>query len=134
MKKDIIIPPVVGVQVAVARKLNLLNEYEWSVHLINRNQQKISNIMVTSSGYGSSDTEEIKTSTLRHFFEVLDANSSLQIELITPEVFKLSNEYWVSYWLNDQLFDKRFVFVPDSISDKNIIEITALGLEGVLHE
>jgi hypothetical protein len=134
VKKDIIIPPVVGVQVAVARKLNLINEYEWSVHLINRNQQKISNIMVTSSGYGSSDTEEIKTSTLRHFFEVLDANSSLQIELITPEVFKLSNEYWVSYWLNDQLFDKRFVFVPDSISDKNIIEITALGLEGVLHE
>lgn len=134
MKKDIIIPPVVGVQVAVARKLNLINEYEWSVHLINRNQQKISNIMVTSSGYGSSDTEEIKTSTLRHFFEVLDANSSLQIELITPEVFKLSNEYWVSYWQNDQLYDKRFVFVPDSISDKNIIEITALGLEGVLHE
>lgn len=134
MKKDIIIPPVVGVQVAVARKLNLINEFEWSVHLINRNHQKISNIMVTSSGYGSADTEEIKTSTLRHFFEVLDANSSLQIELITPEVFKLSNEYWVSYWLNDQLFDKRFVFVPDSISDKNIIEITALGLEGVLHE
>jgi hypothetical protein len=134
VKKDIIIPPVVGVQVAVARKLNLINEYEWSVHLINRNQQKISNIMVTSSGYGSFDTEEIKTSTLRHFFEVLDANSSLQIELITPEVFKLSNEYWVSYWQNDQLFDKRFVFVPDSISDKNIIEITALGLEGVLHE
>lgn len=134
MKKDIQIPNVVGVEVAIARKNTLLNEYEWAVHLINRNKVQIKNIMVTSSGYGTVDNQEIKTSTLRHFFETLEPQSCLQIELIEPEVFKINNEFWISYWLNDQLFDKRFVFVPDSISEKNMLNITILGLEGVLHE
>jgi hypothetical protein len=49
-----------------------------------------------------------------------------------PDVFGLSNEYWVSFWVNDVMYDKRFVFPAESISDKNMILIKPLGLKGVL--
>jgi len=39
----------------------------------------------------------------------------------------------VSYYLGNQIYDKRFVFVPDSICDENVISIKELGMEGVLH-
>ena len=50
-----------------------------------------------------------------------------------PDVFHLNNEYWVSYFIGKQIFDKKFIFVPDSIIEKNIVTIPALGLEGILH-
>ncbi len=55
------------------------------------------------------------------------------IEPIDPGVFHLNNEYWVSYYIGSQIFDKRFVFVPDSIREENISFIKELEMEGVLH-
>jgi hypothetical protein len=59
-------------------------------------------------------------------------NEAAKIEPIMPDVFGLSNEYWVSFWVNDVMYDKRFVFPAESISDKNMILIKPLGLKGVL--
>ena len=36
--------------------------------------------------------------------------------------------------IGDQIFDKKFIFVPDSIVDENLISVPTLGLEGILHE
>jgi hypothetical protein len=55
------------------------------------------------------------------------------IEPIDPAVFHLNNEYWVSYYVGRQIFDKRFVFVPDTICEGNISFIKELEMEGVLH-
>jgi hypothetical protein len=76
--------------------------------------------------------EKIRTSTLRHTIEILLPNEAAKIEPIMPDVFGLSNEYWVSFWVNDVMYDKRFVFPAESISDKNMILIKPLGLKGVL--
>ena len=54
--------------------------------------------------------------------------------MIDPEVFHLNNEYWVSYFIDNQVFDKKFIFVPDSIREENLILIDLLNLEGILHE
>jgi hypothetical protein len=54
--------------------------------------------------------------------------------MITPDVFHLNNEYWVSYYIGTQLYDKKYVFVPETIQDENLIPIEGLNLEGVLHE
>ncbi len=43
------------------------------------------------------------------------------------------NQYWVSYYRGQQIFDKKFIFVPDSIVPANLIPIALLGREGVLH-
>jgi hypothetical protein len=134
MKKDIPFLPVEGVKIAVARHLNELNQAEWRVYLINRNRQPITNVFVTSKGYGEKDAVQQKTSTLRHFFAEVPAGTHHLIEPIDPALFHLTNEYWVSYFIGGQVYDKKFLFVPDSITETNLIPIQNLGLEGVLHE
>lgn len=134
MKKDINFFPVEGVQIAIARKQNNIGSYDWQVFLINKNDVPIKTVFVTSKGYGQKNEEEQKTSTLRHFFvEVLPGTHEV-VETIMPDVFHLNNEYWVSYFIGEQIFDKKFIFVPDSIVEENLITIPALKLEGILHE
>lgn len=133
MKKDIAFLPVEGIQVVVARKLNELNQYDWQVFLINQNQQPIENVFVTSRGYGEKDGEEQKTATLRHYFANLQPGQYEVVETIMPDVFHLNNEYWVSYFIGSQIYDKKFIFVPDSITESHLVNVPALGLEGILH-
>ncbi|GAB4002210.1 hypothetical protein GCM10028807_60360 [Spirosoma daeguense] len=134
MKKDIQFLPVEGVQVVIARKENLTEGYDWQVFLINQNDVTITNVFVTSKGYGQKGDEEQQTSTLRHFFAEVAPASYEVVETIMPDVFHLNNEYWVSYFMGDQIFDKKFIFVPDSIVDENLVRIPFLGLEGILHD
>ncbi|WP_247237533.1 hypothetical protein [Telluribacter sp. SYSU D00476] len=137
MKKDIEFLPVEGIQVAIVRNINELNQPEWHVVLLNRNEVVINNVFVTSKGYSNTESgtdSEQRTSTLRHFFAEIQPNDHVVVEPIMPDVFHLNNEYWVSYFIGSQIYDKKFIFVPDSIVEDNIIEIAPLGLEGVLHE
>lgn len=134
MKKDINFLPVEGVQVVIARKKNELDGYDWQVFVINQNDVAITNVFVTSKGYGQKNDEEQKTSTLRHFFTEVKPGGHEVVETIMPDVFHLNNEYWVSYFIGGQIFDKKFIFVPDSIVEENLVTIPALGLEGILHD
>ena len=133
MKKDINFLPVEGVQVAIARQENELGQYDWRVFILNQNDAPITNVFVTSKGYGLKDTEEQKTSTLRHFFAEIKPGGHEIVETIMPDVFHLNNEYWVSYFIGNQIFDKKFIFVPDSIIEGNLATVPLLGLEGILH-
>ncbi|ELR73705.1 hypothetical protein C900_02109 [Fulvivirga imtechensis AK7] len=133
MKKDIKIPKVENVTLAVACTINKLNQEEWSVHLINRNEYDIENTLVSSTGYGEQDGEQQKTSTLRHFLETVPARSSILIEPITADIFHLNNEFWVSYYVDGRIYDKKFIFLPDTIKEENLIYIKELDTKGVLH-
>jgi hypothetical protein len=133
MIKDIQIPEVKNVTLAVARKKNIGEKDEWKVYLINNNEHPIENTLVASKGYGEKDGEQQRTSILRHFLETVPGKSTALIEPIDPALFHLNNEYWVSYYIGHQIFDKRFVFVPDAIREDNISFIRELNMEGVLH-
>jgi len=133
MKKDIEIPEVKNVTLAVVREKNILNLDEWKVYLINNNEFEIENTLVVSRGYGEKDGEEQRTSVLRHFLQTVPAKSTMLIEPIDSKVLHLNNEYWVSYYIGSQIYDKRFVFVPDSICIENLVFIQVLEKEGVLH-
>ena len=133
MKKDIEIPEVKNVTLAVVREKNNLLQDDWRVYLINNNDFAIENTLVASRGYGEKNGEEQRTSTLRHFLETVPAKSSTVVEPIDPKVFHLNNEYWVSYYIGSQIYDKRFVFVPDTICSENLVFIQELEKEGVLH-
>jgi hypothetical protein len=132
MIKDIKIPAVQNVTLAVAKE-GLPGLEEWKVYLINNNDFEIENTLVASQGYGESEGERQRTSTLRHFLQTVPAHSVALVESIQPEVFHLNNEYWLSYYIGLTIYDKRFVFVPDSICEENLIFIKELGLKGVLH-
>jgi len=134
MKKDIPFLPVEGVTMAVAQEKNELGETIWNVYLLNRNTYNLRNVLVTSKGYGSKvDGERQQTSVLRHHIPELEANEVAMIEMIDPSVFHLYNEYWVSYFVDEQVFDKKFIFVPESIIEENLIFIPQLSLKGILH-
>ena len=133
MKKDIKIPEVKKVTIAVARDINKLNEAEWKVYLINRNEHDIENTLVASTGYGEQNGKQQKTSTLRHFLETVPAHGTAFVEPIDPQLFHLNNEYWVSYYVEGKIFDKKFIFLPDTITDENLIYIKDLDKEGILH-
>ncbi|MDO6390911.1 hypothetical protein Q4E40_12290 [Pontibacter sp. BT731] len=133
MKKDIDFTPVQGVAVAIAFTGETPEERTWNVYLINNNSVALDSVFVTSKGYGVIKDEEVKTSVLRHMFERVEAKSFVQVEVIDPSVFKLNNEYWVSYYIDGKIYDKRFVFVPDSITDEHLIDISMLQMQGVLH-
>jgi hypothetical protein len=132
MKKDIDFSPVTGVKLAIA-KTETNTGAEWAVYMINLNLIELKNVMITSKGYGELEGEQRKTSTLRHLIEELGAQSVAKIEPIDPAVFELTNEFWVSYYILDQIFDKKFIFTPGSFHPSLQRMIPELGLEGVLH-
>ncbi len=130
MIKDIIFPEVENIAVAVVQEIEGLDEY--FVCLINLKQVSIFNVLVVSTGYGLVNDKKVKTSTLRNYFEEVKPNDYIKIEPILKDVFGLSNEYWVSFTLSNQLFDKQFIFLPETIIDKNFITLPVLNKRGVM--
>lgn len=132
MKKDIDFSPVTGVKLAIAKEETTTGT-EWAVYIINLNLIELKNVMITSKGYGEINGEVKKTSTLRHMIDELDEQAVAKVEAIDPSVFVLNNEFWVSYYIMDQIFDKKFIFTPGSFDAGFIKMIPEIGLEGVLH-
>ncbi|RZL09449.1 MAG: hypothetical protein EOO62_14045 [Hymenobacter sp.] len=142
MKQDIPFEPVVGVSIAIVPDADslgaTLSEGEtatWQVFLLNNNDFPLETVIIASEGYGTQpDGQAVRTSTLRYHFPEVAAHSATPIELIDPAIFHLTNQYWVSYYRDRQIFDKKFVFVPDSIVPANFSRLDLLGGQaGVLH-
>ena len=106
---------------------------EWYAYILNNNDFPIENVIVATKGYGIINNEEKKTSVLRHLIELVNAKSCALIEPIQPELFQLSNEFWVSYYKGKQIFDKKFVFVAGSVSEMNFVDVPLVSMRGVLH-
>lgn len=133
MKKDIEFPKVEGIKIAIVKENTAEQDAEWVAYIINDNPFEIENVVIASKGYGKKGDEEQKTSTLRHVFAKIQGKSHEKIEPISEEVFHLTNEYWVSYYIDTKIFDKKFLFLPESIKEENLISLKAIGKEGVLH-
>lgn len=133
MIKDIPLPKVEHVTMAVVREKDNLLQDTWKVYLLNRNEVSLENVLIASTGYGEVNGTEQKTSTLRHYLQEANPHSATLVEPIDNSVFHLNNEYWLSYYIDGQLYDKRFVFLPGTICDENLTTIPELGAEGVLH-
>ena len=118
---------------AIARKGNETEGYDWFVYLINDNEFDLYYVLITSKGYGKLDGEKRETSVLRQMFEKIDQKSYRVVESIKPELFKLCNEFWVSYYLGREIYDKKYIFLPESLTENYLTNIDLLGLEGILH-
>jgi len=105
---------------------------EWGVYLINFKEVDIENIIVASKGYGTLNNEQVKTSTLRHFFDKLKKQNFLKVEKIMPEVFGLNNEYMLTFYIDKLIYDRKFVFVPESVAKENLIQIPLIKRPGIL--
>ncbi|MDX1628761.1 MAG: hypothetical protein R3345_08675 [Fulvivirga sp.] len=133
MKKDIEYPVVKNVNVAIVPEQDDAGNLAWRVYLVNNNNFALENTLVTSTGYGKKAGEKQKTSTIRQFLDTVPANEGMIIESIAPEVFHLNNEYWVSYYVKGKMFDKKFIFLPDTIQEDNLVFIKTINKKGILH-
>ena len=132
MKKDIVPPIVENIAIAVVKEENELLETIWNVYLLNLKKENIEGVLVTSKGYGIYNNEEVKTSTLRHFLDVVKANDFKKIEPIVETVFGLNNEFWVSFFIKNVMYDKKYIFLPETIKDENFILIPIINKKGVM--
>jgi hypothetical protein len=78
------------------------------------------------------NNEKVKTSTLRHFLDVVEPHSFCKIEPIMEDVFGVNNEYWVSFYLNNIMYDKRYVFLAESINESNFTLVPEINRMGVM--
>jgi hypothetical protein len=132
MIKDLPSNVVKDIAVAVALEGENAESKVWYVYLINLKNIPLENVLVTSKGYGEKDGEQVKTSTLRHSFPLVDANSYKLIEPIDEQTFGLNNEYWLSYYIGREIYDKKFIFLPESIVDDNFIKLPVVNKPGVM--
>lgn len=133
MIKDIDRPRVEHIAIAAVPSPNEETGVdEWYIYLMNMKNVAITNVLVSSRGYGRVRDEEVKTSELRHFVEELPAQSYVKIEPIMDELFALNNQYWVSFYVGEQIFDKKYIFLAESILKDNLTDIPLMGQKGVM--
>mgnify|MGYP006137777005 FL=1 len=131
MKNDIDFPKVEKVGICAIPETDEEN-VSWRVHIINLLDEELTNVLVSTRGYGKKDDDKVNTSELRYYFADLKAKSSRPIELITPELVGLNNQYWVSFYIDQTIFDKKFIFLPDTLLDNKLIDIPGLDQKGIL--
>jgi len=132
MLKDIPRLVVENIVIAIVKEENEALETVWNVYLVNLYNERIEGVLVSSSGYGNKDGRDVKTSILRHFIGAIDPHDFAKIELIIKDVFGLANEYWVSFYLGKDMYDKKYVFLPESITEENFTMIPVLNKRGVM--
>ena len=134
MKKDIKFHEVQHVAIAITRSLSVEGGKEYHAYIINYNDFPIDNVLISTRGYGLVDGEEKKTSTLRHMIERVDGCDFKLVEPVNPDLFQLTNEFWVSFYIDGQIRDKKYIFVPDSIREEHFQLVPWINKEGVVHE
>lgn len=129
MKKDIQIPEVTNVFVAVVKEYNTIYKTEdWNAYIINDKDVDLEMVLIVSNGY--SDTK--KTATFRKKLDRLPKKSYAKIELLQDELFALNNQFKVSFFEGNQLFDKTYVFRKNTINTKALQPIPLMDVKGIL--
>jgi hypothetical protein len=134
MRADILSPLVENVKMVVVPEKNEEGATQHYVYLLNLREDIMEGIIITSKGYGVNEAtgEKISTSMLRHSLEVLLPDEAAMIEPIMEDVFKLTNEFLISFWVEDTMYDKKFIFLPETINEKNYVTIPKMGGKGIV--
>ena len=129
MKKDIQIPKVTNVEMAVIYEHNAIYKTEdWNIYIINNKEVDLEMVVIVSQGFSETKT----TSLLRKKVEKLPANSFAKIEFIQPELFKLNNRFQVTFFEGNTLYEKTFLFKENTIKESALLRIPTLKKQGIL--
>ena len=129
MKKDIQIPEVTGVEMAMVYEYNdIYKTDDWNVYLINNKSVPLEMLVIVTQGFSATKT----TSLLRKKLAVLPANSFAKIEYIQPELFKLNNRFQVTFFEGNTLYEKTFLFEENTVKESALQVINEIKKRGVL--
>lgn len=133
MKADITIPEVENVFIAAVQEWS--DDFMakvWYAYLVNDSDFNIESAMVVSKAFGTIDGEMKKTSILRHAFVEVPAVSVVKIEMVEKSVLALNNEFMLTFFIGNTLYDKKFTFKANSIDENNTEEVPILFVDGVI--
>ena len=129
MKKDIIIPEVSGIEMAIVYEYNnIYDTNDWNVYLVNNSDARLEMVVIVSKGYGSKKISSV----MRKKIDVLDAHSFAKVEWMQPELFKITNLFQVTFFINNRLYDKAFTFKENTIKEGGLRMIPEIKKRGIL--
>jgi hypothetical protein len=129
LKKDIKIPEVKEVHVAVVQEEH--PEYktqDWNAYIINNSDADLETVLIVSQGY----TDKKMTPPMRHTITMLPARSYAKIEYLQDKVLELNNEFKITFFEGNQMFDKTYVFRKNTINKKALQILPLMQLKGIL--
>lgn len=132
MKKDIDIPEVQGVYIAAVLELNENQEESWMVYLINDLDMMIEGVMITSKGHEDMESKVLRTASMRHRIGNTPFKTAVKVELIDPQVFEIFNEYWVTFFQDGKVMEKKFTFGPYTIDKEFLEDLPVMGQKGII--
>lgn len=129
MKKDIEIPVVKDVYIAIIKEWDEdFLAQSWNSYIINDQEIAIEMVLVVTKGYD----EHRKTSLLRHGIGTIEAKSSAKIEMIQEELLSMNNEFYVTFFAEEKLFDKKYIFKKHTINEQTFQDVPILQQPGIL--
>jgi hypothetical protein len=129
VKKDIEIPEVEGVYLAVVNEYNeIYKTQDWNAYIINDKEVDLEMVLIVTSGYN--DTKV--TSTFRKKIEVLPKKSYAKIELMQDDLFALNNQFKVTFFEDNRMFDKTYLFRKHTINLKALQPVPLMNVRGIL--
>lgn len=132
MKKDIKFLKVENIGIAIIPETTDTGLKLFTAYLINLKKVNLTGVFVRVKGAGRIKEEEVQTATLRIFFEDIAPQTFMKIDDFEEAATSLSNEYWISFRENGYMYDKKYVFVPESIVENNFTEVPLIEKKGVL--
>lgn len=133
MKADIIIPKVENVHVvAILEWSDDFQENCWYAYLLNATNETLEMAMIVSRAYGLINGENRNTMSLRHAFAKVEPQTAVKIEFLENNVLQLNNEFMLSYFIGNQMFDKKFIFKVNSINEKAQTDLPVIPKRGVM--
>jgi hypothetical protein len=129
MKKDIQIPKVENVYIAVVNEYNdIYKTQDWNAYIINDKDVDLETILIVTSGF----SEDKMTSIFRKKLDKLPKKSYAKIELMQEELFAINNQFKVTFFEGNTLFDKTYTFRKNTINLKAFQPIPLMNVKGVL--
>lgn len=104
----------------------------WNAYFINTGSVLKRTVIVNARGYGEIAGKQRKTSQIRWYLGDMPPYSWIKFEEIMPELFGVHNEFWVSYFIGDRIYDKKYVFVEGSISREHLTLVPLMEKPGIL--
>lgn len=129
MKNDIEIPKVEDVYIAIVNEYNdLYKTQDWNAYIINDKAVDLEMVLIVTSGYN----EDKMTSIFRKKLDLLPKKSYAKIELMQDDLFALNNQFKVSFFEGNKMFDKTYTFRKNTINLKALQPIPLMEARGVM--
>ncbi|MCP4054272.1 MAG: hypothetical protein GY739_14685 [Mesoflavibacter sp.] len=129
MKKDIHIPKVEGVYIAIVNEYNdVYQTQDWNAYIINDKDVDLDTVIIVTSGYSDSKT----TSVFRKKIDKLPKKSYAKIELIQEELFALNNQFKVTFFEGNTMYDKTYAFRKNTINKNALQPVPLMKVRGVV--